>query len=38
MAKEIRNNKLFNELTSIIEQGKKNVVAHVNSTLTIVYW
>lgn len=38
MAEEIKDNKLFNELSSIIEQGKKNVVAHVNRTLTIVYW
>ncbi len=38
MAEEIRNNKLFKELTSIIEMGKKNVVAQVNSTLTLVYW
>lgn len=38
MAKEIKNNKLFKELTSIIEMGKKNVVAQVNSTLTLVYW
>lgn len=38
MAEEIRNNKLFRELTSIIEMGRKNVVAQVNSTLTLVYW
>ena len=37
MAEEIRDNKLFNELTSIIEKGKKSVVAHVNRTLTLAY-
>lgn len=38
MAKGIKDSKLFNELTSIIEEGKKSVVAHVNRTLTLIYW
>lgn len=29
---------LFNELTSIIKQGKQQVTAQVNSTITITYW
>ncbi len=29
---------LFSELAQIIEQGKKQVVAQVNSVLTITYW
>ncbi len=29
---------LFQELAKIIDQGKKQVAVHVNSTLTITYW
>lgn len=29
---------LFQDLASIIDQGKSQVVAQVNSTLTLVYW
>ncbi len=29
---------LLNNLTSIIEQGKKQIASHVNSALTIVFW
>ena len=29
---------LFNDLTQIIEEGKKQVSQQVNSTLTLVYW
>lgn len=29
---------LFQDLSQIIEQGKKQAVAQVNSTLTLVYW
>lgn len=32
------NRLLFNDLSQIIEQGKKQVVAKINSTLTLVYW
>lgn len=32
------NNELFQELSGIIKQGKKQVVSQVNSTLTCVYW
>jgi len=31
-------NILFQDLAQIIEQGKKQVVAKVNSTITLVYW
>lgn len=31
-------NALFQDLTQIIEQGKKQVVSQVNSILTITYW
>ncbi len=31
-------NKLYNDLASIIEQGKKQVAIQVNSTLTLVFW
>jgi len=34
---EIKNI-LFQDLAQIIEQGKKQVVAKVNSTITLVYW
>lgn len=37
MSKEL-NSVLFNELTKIIEQGKLQLVARVNSILTITYW
>ena len=33
-----KSNTLFNDLKIIIEQGKQQVVAQVNSTLTLVYW
>ena len=32
------NDILFQDLTEIIEQGKKKAVAQVNSTLTMTYW
>ncbi len=32
------NNDLFQELSGIIEQGKKQVVARVNNMITCVYW
>jgi predicted nuclease of restriction endonuclease-like (RecB) superfamily len=32
------NNILFEELKGIIEQGKKQVVSYVNSTITLIYW
>jgi len=32
------NNILFQEVSQIIEEGKKQVVAQVNTTLTLVYW
>lgn len=31
-------NNLLNDLVSIIEQGKRQAVAQVNSTLTLVFW
>jgi uncharacterized phage infection (PIP) family protein YhgE len=31
-------NALYQDLSKIIEQGKRQVVAQVNSTLTMVYW
>ena len=31
-------NSLYQELAQIIEQGKRQAVAQVNSTLTLVYW
>lgn len=34
----ITNDILFKDLAQIIEQGKKQAVARVNSTLTLVYW
>lgn len=30
--------RLFQDLTEIIENGKKTVVSHINRTLTLVYW
>ncbi len=41
MAKKIANSQeqlLFTELTVLIEQSKKKVVAQVNSVLTLTYW
>lgn len=32
------NNILFQEVSQIIEEGKKQVVTQVNTTLTLVYW
>jgi hypothetical protein len=32
------DNKLFVDLSQIIEQGKNEVARQVNSTLTLVYW
>jgi len=32
------NQVLFNDLAKIIEQGKSQAIAKVNSTLTLVYW
>jgi predicted nuclease of restriction endonuclease-like (RecB) superfamily len=37
MSKAIENI-LFDDLAQIIEQGKKQLVAQVNSTITLVYW
>ncbi|MDP4964933.1 MAG: DUF1016 N-terminal domain-containing protein, partial [Salibacteraceae bacterium] len=31
-------NALYQDLSKIIEQGKRQVTAQVNSTLTMVYW
>lgn len=31
-------NKLFQELSEIIERGKKKLTSQVNSTITMVYW
>jgi len=33
-----RESMLFSELATIIEQGKKQVTAQVNSTITFTYW
>jgi hypothetical protein len=41
MMKDLENkleNGLFKDLSKIIETGKKQLTAQVNSTLTIVYW
>lgn len=32
------NDILFEDLAQIIEQGKKQAISRVNSTLTLVYW
>ena len=32
------DNKLFVDLSQIIEQGRNEVARQVNSTLTLVYW
>ncbi|REG88741.1 DUF1016 N-terminal domain-containing protein [Algoriphagus antarcticus] len=32
------NDLLIQDLANIIEQGKRQIVSHVNSTLTLVYW
>ena len=37
MSQEIENS-LFSDLAQIIEQGKQQVVAQVNSVLTLTYW
>jgi hypothetical protein len=37
MSKAIENI-LFDDLAQIIEQGKEQLVAQVNSTITLVYW
>ncbi len=36
--KEISKNSLFQDLAHIIEEGKKQAVKQVNSTITLVYW
>ena len=36
--KEEISNSLFLELAKTIEHGKKRVTAHINGTLTLVYW
>src|SRR5690625_6164004 len=38
MAADKLNNPLFQELSEIIERGRKTVVSQVNQTLTLVYW
>lgn len=38
MAKDELNNPLLQELSEIIENGKRAVVSKVNQTLTLVYW
>jgi hypothetical protein len=37
MSKEIEKS-LFSDLSQIIEQGKQQAVAQVNSTQTLTYW
>src|SRR5699024_11264691 len=38
MAEDELNNPLLQELSEIIERGRKTVVSQVNQTLTLVYW
>lgn len=38
MAKDKLDDRLFQDLSEIIEEGKKTVVSHINQTLTLVYW
>lgn len=38
MAADELKNPLFQELSEIIERGRKTVVSQVNQTLTLVYW
>lgn len=38
MAADKLKNPLFQELSEIIERGRKTVVSQVNQTLTLVYW
>lgn len=37
MAKDKLDYRLFQDLSEIIEEGKKTVVSHINQTLTLVY-
>ena len=36
--KELTHNKLLNDLSQFIEQGKQKITVQVNSTMTLVYW
>lgn len=38
MSSIVKHIKLFDEVRTIIEQGKRQVTAQVNSTLTLTYW